>query len=117
MRRIIRSRAPQDHRRYVADQERERHLTLLTANDFTGGGSLNGSGVVNVGNGGATGNLGSGNLTNNTKVTFFDNANTTYGGNIEWYRRSCFVHAWRHFVYDGHKHLHCEAPPLPMAIS
>ena len=58
------------------------NLTLLTGNDFTGGGSLNGSGVVNVGNGGATGALGSGSLTNNTKVTFFENASTTYAGNM-----------------------------------
>jgi autotransporter-associated beta strand protein len=58
------------------------NLTLLTPNDFTGGGTLTGSGIVNVGNGGATGNLGSGNLTNNTRVNFFLNANTTYGGNM-----------------------------------
>ena len=58
------------------------NLTLLTANDFAGGGSLNGSGVVNVGNGGTTGALGSGSLTNNTTVTFFETASATYAGNM-----------------------------------
>jgi len=58
------------------------NLTLLTPNDFSAGGSLSGSGLVNVGNGGGTGGLGTGNLTNNTKVTFFMNASTTYGGNM-----------------------------------
>ena len=58
------------------------NLTLLTPNDFSAGGNLSGSGLVNVGNGGGTGGLGTGNLTNNTKVTFFQNASTTYGGNM-----------------------------------
>lgn len=59
------------------------NLTLLTANDFTGGGSLNGSGAVTVGNGGPVpANLGSGSLTNNTKVAFFNGATTTYFGNM-----------------------------------
>jgi autotransporter-associated beta strand protein len=56
-------------------------LTILTANDNTGGGSLS-SGVVNVGNGVVTGNLGSGNLTNNTKVNFNQSASSTYAGNM-----------------------------------
>ncbi len=58
------------------------NLVLLTGNDFAGGGSLNGSGAVIVGNGGSTGALGSGNLTNNTAVTFFQNASSTYAGNM-----------------------------------
>lgn len=58
------------------------NLTLLTANDFTGGGSLNGSGVVNVGNSVVAGNLGSGNLTNNTKVNFNFPSSATYAGNM-----------------------------------
>ena len=58
------------------------NLVLLTGNDFTGGGSLNGSGAVIVGNGGSAGALGSGNLTNNTAVTFFQNASSTYAGNM-----------------------------------
>ena len=58
------------------------NLVLLTGNDFTGGGSLNGSGAVIVGNGGSTGSLGAGNLTNNTAVTFFQNASSTYAGNM-----------------------------------
>ena len=57
-------------------------LTLLNGNDFSGGGSLNGSGTVTVGNGSASGALGAGNLTNNTAVTFFQNASTTYAGNM-----------------------------------
>ena len=36
------------------------NLTLLTPNDFSAGGNLSGSGLVNVGNGGGTGNLGHG---------------------------------------------------------
>ena len=59
------------------------NLTILTANINTGGGSLNGSGVVMVGNGGTTAaNIGTGPLTNNTKVTFYENTSVTYGGNM-----------------------------------
>ena len=57
-------------------------LTLLTPNDFSGGGSLNGSGVVNVGNSVVAGNLGSGNLTNNTVVNFNFPSSATYAGNM-----------------------------------
>lgn len=57
-------------------------LTILTPNDNTGGGSLAG-GPVTVGNGGTTvANLGTGVLTNNTKVTYFQNASVTYAGNM-----------------------------------
>lgn len=56
-------------------------LTILTANDNAGGGSLSG-GVVNVGNVTVTGNLGSGNLTNNTKVNFNQSASSSYAGNM-----------------------------------
>ena len=59
------------------------NLTILTPNSNTGGGSLNGAGLVNVGNGGSiAANLGSGPLTNNTKVTFFESASPTYAGNM-----------------------------------
>ena len=59
------------------------NLTILTANDNAGGGGLNGTGTVTVGNGGTTAaNIGSGTLTNNTKVTFFENASVTYAGNM-----------------------------------
>ena len=58
------------------------NLVLLSGNDFTGGGSLNGSGAVIVGNGGSSGALGGGNLTNNTAVTFFQSASSTYAGNM-----------------------------------
>ena len=58
------------------------NLTLLTTNDFVGGGSLNGSGTVTVGNGVVAGALGTGKLTNNTRVTFFENTSATYAGNM-----------------------------------
>ena len=59
------------------------NLTILTANDNTGGGGLNGTGTVTVGNGGTTvANIGTGTLTNNTKVTFFEGASVTYAGNM-----------------------------------
>lgn len=59
------------------------NLTLMTANDFTGGGSLSGSGAVIIGNGGTNvAGIGSGNLTNNTSVTFYENASPTYAGNM-----------------------------------
>jgi autotransporter-associated beta strand protein len=59
------------------------NLNILTPNDNSGGGSLNGSGLVTVGNGGPTlANIGSGPLTNNTRVTFFENASPTYSGNM-----------------------------------
>ncbi len=56
-------------------------LTILTANDNTGGGLLSG-GSVNVGNGGNPGGLGSGLLTNNTKVSFNQSLSSTYAGNM-----------------------------------
>jgi autotransporter-associated beta strand protein len=59
------------------------NLTILTGNDNSGNGSLNGSGIVTVGNGGTTGNLGgTGFLTNNTRVNFFESASVTYPGNL-----------------------------------
>ena len=59
------------------------NLTILTPNDNSGGGGLNGTGTVTVGNGGTTvANIGTGTLTNNTKVTFFENASVTYAGNM-----------------------------------
>ncbi len=59
------------------------NLTILTPNDNSGGGSYNGSGVVTVGNGGTTAaNIGTGPLTNNTKVTFFENTSVTYVGSM-----------------------------------
>ena len=59
------------------------NLTILTPNDNTGGGSLNGSGTVTVGSGGSTvANLGTGTLTNNTKVTFFEGTSVTYAGSM-----------------------------------
>ena len=58
------------------------NLTLLGANDFTGGGGLNGTGIVTVGNGGNAAGLGAGVLTNNTKVIFYQNTSSTYAGNM-----------------------------------
>ena len=58
------------------------NLTILTANNNSGASSLNGSGVINVGNGGTTGALGTGVMTNNSKVNFFISTSTTYAGNM-----------------------------------
>ena len=59
------------------------NLTILTTNTTSAGGILNGSGIVTVGNGGPNSySIGSGPLTNNTKVTIFENASSTYSGSM-----------------------------------
>lgn len=58
-------------------------LTILTTDTSTGGGILNGAGTVTVGNGGTNvAGIGSGLLTNNTSVTFYENASSTYSGSM-----------------------------------